>query len=490
MKRIAIKLVVFLMLGAITTVLVAWSSVLWAPLPDTSFSERVESDFSRDIPSLSVTRYQRRGATRVASGWLTRDGPVYMGGGFSDSTITLESIVPGWASATLPKTPNPRGPQQWRVAEARGWPMLALAWSAGGNLIPPTLDTLETEPSGDPVSVATDAPETEPSDVWQRIQRGIRLPHNETEPSDMWQKIQPGMWLKPADPVRGVRSLPLQPLWIGFTVNTLFYTIGALLVVCYLRLVRLVVRIQRTRLLRISIAAACLAALSTVAVAWSVAYWGKASGFGPGVARAVSRDETPDGAHQWEFTSSRWLGATYYESRWDPDAISRHYRVADNPADLVPAWADGVLLPPIDMTPAGERVVAAFGWPYRCLWYGVERQFKVWPGVEPYPFPQQVEAGSVINGIYLEAITPVWDQWWFWQLRILPYGAIWSGLIGNVLVHSVIWFLVLLVLFIPRSMRWQRRLNQGRCPHCGYDLQHTEAGRCPECGLLGAASDR
>ncbi len=42
--------------------------------------------------------------------------------------------------------------------------------------------------------------------------------------------------------------------------------------------------------------------------------------------------------------------------------------------------------------------------------------------------------------------------------------------------------IVLIVLVVaPRALRDERRLKQGRCLECGYDLRESK-GRCPECG--------
>jgi hypothetical protein len=51
-----------------------------------------------------------------------------------------------------------------------------------------------------------------------------------------------------------------------------------------------------------------------------------------------------------------------------------------------------------------------------------------------------------------------------------------------------LWCIVLVTAALPLAWVWQwrrqrRRLTQGRCPACGYDLRATP-DRCPECGAV------
>jgi hypothetical protein len=48
------------------------------------------------------------------------------------------------------------------------------------------------------------------------------------------------------------------------------------------------------------------------------------------------------------------------------------------------------------------------------------------------------------------------------------------------LVLPAIWFTLVLISRVTRT-RGLRRVGQGRCPECGYDLRATP-DRCPECG--------
>ena len=61
-------------------------------------------------------------------------------------------------------------------------------------------------------------------------------------------------------------------------------------------------------------------------------------------------------------------------------------------------------------------------------------------------------------------------------------------------IHAVYvpwWFPAALVAVLPttwfvRRRRMARRLKQGLCPQCGYDLRATP-GRCPECGTVSTS---
>jgi hypothetical protein len=49
------------------------------------------------------------------------------------------------------------------------------------------------------------------------------------------------------------------------------------------------------------------------------------------------------------------------------------------------------------------------------------------------------------------------------------------------------WLLTALMLILPafqlrRRLREQRKVKQGRCSSCGYDLTGNRSGICPECG--------
>jgi hypothetical protein len=84
----------------------------------------------------------------------------------------------------------------------------------------------------------------------------------------------------------------------------------------------------------------------------------------------------------------------------------------------------------------------------------------------PLPrFAPHFEATTLCNGVAL-----------------LPTHPIWSGLVADTALYTVIWFGVLV---LPAFIRRSRRIRRGRCPECGYDRSGDFSMFCPECGLAG-----
>jgi hypothetical protein len=75
----------------------------------------------------------------------------------------------------------------------------------------------------------------------------------------------------------------------------------------------------------------------------------------------------------------------------------------------------------------------------------------------------------------LGSATPVFDRGLTW----LPVHPLLLGWIGNTLFYAALWCLLASGLGFVRRMR---RFKRGRCPICGYDLDHDLAAGCPECG--------
>jgi hypothetical protein len=55
----------------------------------------------------------------------------------------------------------------------------------------------------------------------------------------------------------------------------------------------------------------------------------------------------------------------------------------------------------------------------------------------------------------------------------------WPGFYANTIFYAaILWGLVA----IPFAYRRRRRIKQGHCGPCGYDLRGTDHKICPECG--------
>ncbi len=122
MKRIAIKLVLFLVLGAVVNVGVAWGCAVWVPVHRSELMGFHLPVFStKQVPHWWVTWYERSGAIRYH---LCPDFDEA-----SDSDMTLE--LPSWVAGDH----EPPVAANWKpdnanvvVSDARGWPFLALAY--------------------------------------------------------------------------------------------------------------------------------------------------------------------------------------------------------------------------------------------------------------------------------------------------------------------------------------------------------------------------
>jgi len=142
----------------------------------------------------------------------------------------------------------------------------------------------------------------------------------------------------------------------------------------------------------------------------------------------------PDGsAITAEMLDSPSLGAIRYQS-WRTAMV----RMADDQAGRGGGWS-----------------FSAFGFPFRAA---------VW--------------GDWISG----GQRRTWGQATLWRRTppvVVATAPIWSGLIGNILVASACW---LLLLRVPGLARGAVRRRRGRCPACGYDLVGELGKGCPECG--------
>ena len=163
-KRWLAKLVVFVLLGAIVNVAVAWGCVLLStPVRPAIDPGRFNTDFSR-----LVYEHRSFGSARF---WETRVGP---GSGTPIVRPTVD-VLPNWARDDSLR------PLTLRVYEGRGWPELAL-WCVH------------------------DRPQVANRQFNSRGALDAGLPD---APSQGWMSAP--------------RALPLRPIWPGFTINTIFY---------------------------------------------------------------------------------------------------------------------------------------------------------------------------------------------------------------------------------------------------------------------------
>ena len=188
-RRIVTRMLVFLLLGAVVNVAVAWGLAYWLPIPAQGW--KVQTIADSNLPGdreWTVVFNDRIGAARVAAN------------AYEKSSGEDVSIIPSWSvlnelmervaaearagAAAAPKS-VPTDFPVFVQDEARGRPMLSLHWQRDFGL-------------------TTAAPTQRP------ILNGIELP-SRTISID-------------AIPHSDARALPLRPIWPGFAIiNTIFY---------------------------------------------------------------------------------------------------------------------------------------------------------------------------------------------------------------------------------------------------------------------------
>ncbi len=105
----------------------------------------------------------------------------------------------------------------------------------------------------------------------------------------------------------------------------------------------------------------------------------------------------------------------------------------------------------------------ATGWPWRA-WRG---------GDSMMPAPGGYAGRSESKVTFRDPLG--WSRFGY----LVPYGPVWSGIVGNSLVGAMgIWALVV----FPAAVRRARRRRRGLCVACGYDLAGAASAVCPECG--------
>jgi len=194
MKRRLFKLVVFLLLGAVVNVAVAWGCVLFVPLVNQP------SDFlyrKTDVKIQEKSTYSQRtfGRTRmnvIVYIWDPEGGAVGSG-----------TYVDDW--------------QKSYSYELTGWPMHCLTCFNPNEFLIGTGSNLQQRAT-----------------LNKPIDSGIRIKHERI--SNQYLPY----W----------RALPYKPLWMGFAVNSIFYSVFVWLAALLLYTLRLNIRLKRGRCLK------------------------------------------------------------------------------------------------------------------------------------------------------------------------------------------------------------------------------------------------
>ena len=180
MKCRLTKLVVFLLLGAIVNVAVAWGIAIWV---DGSEGEEAFGSTTADGVVWSVTVIRLPGALSIDSlRWRLPANPK----GITYEGPSVSDVAPYWGGLATPTAAflNKTG-GDWRQLEGRGWPAISL-WYMGDH---------------------SDVP-----DLVSRTQ-----PVHGAFPAELYLIPEERPWFHPP------RPLPLRPASRGFAINTIFY---------------------------------------------------------------------------------------------------------------------------------------------------------------------------------------------------------------------------------------------------------------------------
>lgn len=187
MRRDALFILICVLAGILANVAVGWGCAVFMDPRLSEAEERIGGSLlGAGYWNWRIWRHRAPGALRVISQWSDKPLPA---GAQGDVTGTpSDRLIPGWAPFASPAYEPPSGAHHFCVAQARGWPTLAL--TGGMHLaltLPPTSDSY-----GDVQLISALALDRDLLD----------------DPQAHWE----------------LRLLPLRPLWFGFAVNTFFYS--------------------------------------------------------------------------------------------------------------------------------------------------------------------------------------------------------------------------------------------------------------------------
>lgn len=216
-----------------------------------------------------------------------------------------------------------------------------------------------------------------------------------------------------------------------------------------------------------------LGAVTTIAVAWSIAAWlDRPDRPGAKVMHAVVDNLEHD--TRWyigrveAFGTTAYIvrgfaGSTFHDSIWGASRMFPH--------DRPPRW---VRLDPLDAvqdsaTNGTARRYRSVGWPFRALYTVQGSAFSV----DGPAFPVQV--GPSTGGIVLRdhpTLAPEFPV-------VLPCLPIAGPFLLSTIIYALPWLVGLTML---DGLRRAIRSRHGRCPRCAYDLRSDLHHGCPECG--------
>ncbi|MCI0363209.1 MAG: hypothetical protein L0219_04960 [Phycisphaerales bacterium] len=262
--------------------------------------------------------------------------------------------------------------------------------------------------------------------------------------------------------------LPFRPVWSGFVLNTLIFAGSALLLAVFFGFAQRTTKdmtwhqrmVQATVFLSlggaIGVATAAIIALCASVGSQPQRYSGTGEeGSGRG----------PTGWEIWIVHRNEGFGVTRFASDYYVD-YGGSFTLSMTPAEsLVPAWADRHIV--LGQQTHGLAFFAV-GWPLRAFQCRFEAV-------------GTTGGWNLHDGIRLPA-RPM-QSWPATSMRVpaIPYRPIWVGLSVNWLFFAILLWLGFVA--VTSARRW-RRMRRGLCARCGYPVG--ESATCSECGAAVA----
>lgn len=195
-KRWIFRIVLFVFLGAVVNVAVAWGFAIGLPLYTLSGPTERNSSTGDQVPYWIVEQLQRTGAMRYV--WL------YMVYDFDDAPGTYLDIFPKIEPVDLYNRPNwsqvdYSNPAQeyhehwvYFIEDARGWPLLSMS----------SFTAMGVDPLGEKLLFETSG--------------GFSVPDS-LRSQPLYEDIEEEWFNRPI--------IPLSPIWPGFAINTIIYAV-------------------------------------------------------------------------------------------------------------------------------------------------------------------------------------------------------------------------------------------------------------------------
>ncbi|GJQ28943.1 MAG: hypothetical protein HBSAPP03_08270 [Phycisphaerae bacterium] len=180
---------------------------------------------------------------------------------------------------------------------------------------------------------------------------------------------------------------------------------------------------------------------------------------------------SPDGSVYYQYDENFWFEVVQSHGTGPGSMVGSAPRI--RPTFSHPAWSELTIQPPLPSD--GGRDTVAVGLPWRAF-IGCAEQVPH-PSDPPGTYAFTIRLGSSADGIP-----------WCWissslkdpvPTHVRPF-----VLVANWMLWSIACFPFFGVVMILRHIRRRRRISEGLCPSCMYDLARLPhgTGACPECG--------